>query len=99
MTRQAICEFVRGVLGGGIIPSEAAEALLVLIPTNDNPKTTRCFRPISLCNVCLKLAMKMIVNHFKAKLKDIIGPNQTTFVPGRQGINNFVVCKEIIHTL
>lgn len=96
---KAIFKFAGDVLGEGSIPSESTEDLLVLIPKKANPGLIRNFRPISLCNVSLKLVTKMIVNRLKVVLRDTIGPNLTAFVPGRQGISNFLICQEILHTL
>lgn len=48
----AVFAFVNGVFKGEEIPMEATEALLVLIPKEENPASIRSFRPISLCNVC-----------------------------------------------
>lgn len=93
VTGDAVFEFVKGVLEGGAIPKGAAD------PKFEKPKSIQGFRPISLCNVCLKLAKKMIANRFKTVLNDIIGSFQTSFIPGRQGINNFAVYQEVIHTL
>lgn len=39
----------------------------------------------------------MIINRLKEVLCDIIAPNQASFMPGRQGIDNVVICQEVIH--
>lgn len=75
VTGSAVFDFVKRVMSGGSIPSEAAEALVVLVPKTATPETIKSFRPISLCNVSLKIATKLIVNRLKDILKSIIGPN------------------------
>lgn len=32
-------------------------------------------------------------------LKDLIHPSQASFIPGRQSLDNIVICQELVHTL
>lgn len=41
----------------------------------------------------------MIVNRLNGVWKEIISSQQTRFVPGTQGINNIVICQELIRSL
>lgn len=41
----------------------------------------------------------MIANRLKEVLKDIISPYQSSFIPGRQSLDNVIICQEIAHTL
>lgn len=75
------------------------EALLVMVPKEARPSSIRNFRPISLCNVRMKLVSKIIANRLKPLLKDLILPNQASFIPGRQDLDNVIVCRELVHTL
>lgn len=83
----------------GVLPKEAAEAALVLIPKEAKSCNIRGFRPLSLCNVSYKLVSKVIVNRLKLLKKELISPCQASFVPGRQGLDNAVICQEFVHTL
>lgn len=65
--------------------------LLVLIPKVVAPKLITQFRPISLCTVSYKVVSKVIVNRFKPLLSVLIAENQTSFVSGRNIIDNVVV--------
>lgn len=56
---------IREVLEDAHVLAEALEALLVLIPKEESPTNIRRFRPISLCDVVIKLAMKMVVNRLE----------------------------------
>lgn len=99
LTGQDLHSFAQGVLGGGDFSAEAAEALLVLIPKVNRPTSIKGFRPVNLCNVSMKVISKMIVNRLKKVLDDIISLNQASFIPGRQSLDNIVLCQELIHTL
>lgn len=61
--------FTSGVLEKGIIRVDAIEALLVVIPKEPNPVSMRGFRPLSLCNVPIKVVSKMVVNGLKLLMK------------------------------
>lgn len=99
ITAQAVYDFVPNVLEGGMVPGEAAEVLLVLISKELKPSMIKNFMPISLCNVIFKLATKLIVNRLKRTWSEIISPNEASFIPGRQSIDNVVVCQELILSL
>lgn len=92
-------EFVRGVMGGGVIPAEAAEALLVLIPKELKPSSMRGFRPLSICNVRYKLISKVIIGRLKEIWSSLISLFQASFDPRRQSLDNFVICQEFVHTM
>lgn len=98
-TRPAVFDFVKKLLEKAEMPTRSNESLLILIPKEEKPSSMKGFRPISLCNVCVKLATKMLVNRLKGLWKEIISSNQGSFVQGRQSIDNVVVCQEVIHSL
>lgn len=54
---------------------------LALIPKTSNAAIVEQFRPISLCNVFLKIVTKIIANRLRGVLEDIIHPSQAAFVP------------------
>lgn len=97
-TGPTLFDFVKVVLENAEVPSGANESMLVLILKEEKPSSIRRFRRISLCNVCVKLATKMLVKRLKGIWKNI-SPNQASFVLGRQSIDNIVVCQEVIHSL
>ena len=54
-----ICQAVRSFLEGRPIPKGFCDTLIVLIPKVVRPKQLKNFRPISLCNVLYKIALKV----------------------------------------
>ncbi|XP_048435995.1 uncharacterized protein LOC125475320 [Pyrus x bretschneideri] len=51
-------------------------------------------RLIALCNVLYKMGAKVLVNHLKSILDQIISKQQGAFFPGRMISNNFVIASE-----
>lgn len=99
ITGHTVYSFVQRVLEEEEYPSEEAETLLILIPKETKPSSIRILRPINLSNAIFKLISKTIVNRLRGILGEIIAPTQTGFAPGRQSIDNVIICQEIIHTL
>lgn len=97
-TGAAVHSFVKKVFEDGDIPEEAAEAILVLIPKGTRPSNIRDFRPLSLCNVAYKLTSKVIVSRLRSLMQELVSPCQASFVPGRQGLDNAVICQEYAHS-
>ncbi|XP_072075375.1 uncharacterized protein [Arachis hypogaea] len=73
------------------------ETLVVLIPKVENPISMKDFRLISLCNVVYKVITKVLVNRLRPHLKEIVGPLQGGFIPGRETPNNIIVAQEVLH--
>jgi hypothetical protein len=80
-------------------PSHLNNTHICLIPKTNNPLYPSDFRPISLCNVTLKLITKTIANRLKTILHEIISPNQSAFIPGRLITDNTLIANEIFHYL
>lgn len=81
------------------IPKGMNDTLLVLIAKVSKPETISQFRPISLCNVTLKLITKILVGRMQGLLHKLVGPTQASFIPGRLSSDNIVVVQEAVHSM
>jgi hypothetical protein len=80
-------------------PSQLNHTHICLIPKGNNPKNPSEFRPISLCNVSLKIITKTIANRIKNILPDVISQNQSAFIHGRLITDNTLIASDIFHYL
>lgn len=86
-------------LNSGNMPDGLNDTLITLIPKVENPDLASQFRPISLCNVSYKIITKAMTNRIKDAMRNLIGPEQSSFVPGRQISDNVVIYQEVLHTM
>lgn len=74
-------DWVSNAFSSGRIDTRLAETLIVPIPKVDNLACLRDFRPISLCNVLLKLISTVLVRRIRPYLDTFIGSLQSSFIP------------------
>jgi hypothetical protein len=67
-----VTDMILEVLNNQGDPSQLNHTHICLIPKCNNPKSPSEFRPISLCNVSLKIITKTIANRIKHILPDVI---------------------------
>ena len=65
----------------------------------DCPQNFKEFRPISLCNTIYKLITKIMVNRLCPYLYQIVGPHQSSFLPGKGTTDNAIILQEAIHSM
>lgn len=65
------------------MPEVVNSSVLVLIPKIKNPQDLTHYRPLSLCNVLYKLALKALTLRLSPVLDVIIVEEQSTFALGR----------------
>lgn len=83
----------------GSLPPEMNDALVVLIAKVQKPEKINQFRPISLCNVLFKIITKTMVTRLKRIMTKLVGPAQSSFIPGRLSTDNIVVVQEAVHSM
>lgn len=62
-----------------------------MIPEQEDPETISQFRPMSLCNLNVKILTKVIANRLKPLLVKLVDATQSSFISGYLGIDNTIV--------
>lgn len=96
---ESVIRFVLLFFETGKLPENTNDALVVLIPKVLKPEYITQFRPISLCNVLFKTITKAMVGRLKSIMPKLIGPAQSSFIPGRLSADNIVVVQEAVHSM
>ena len=98
-TGDPLFRFVSAFLDSGILPEVTNDTLLVLIPKTKFPKVLSQFRPHQFVSGLLKGNNKTLANRLKKIMQSMIGPNQSSFVPGRQITDNIIIYQEVLHSM
>jgi hypothetical protein len=92
-----VTSLVMWILRGEDDPSVINNTFIVLIPKVASPEELGQFRPISLCNVIYKIALKVVANRLMVILPEVISEEQSAFVPGRMITDNIITAFECLH--
>ncbi|KAL9665795.1 hypothetical protein QQ045_000116 [Rhodiola kirilowii] len=84
-------------LNDGYLDTNLNETLIVLIPKVKKVEKVEDLRPISLCNVVMKLIPKVLANRLKEILPDMVSQSQSAFVRGRLITDNILIAHEVTH--
>lgn len=90
---------VKGILNNQESPEKINKTFIVLIPKGKDPKSPKDYRPISLCNVSMKIVTKVIAKRIKSIFPDVIDAEQSGFVEGRLITDNGLIDIECFHWL
>jgi hypothetical protein len=94
-----VCTLVLSILNEGKSPACINRTFVALIPKCKNPSSPKHFRPISLCNVTIKIMTKTIANRIKVILPEVVDEEQSAFVKGRLITDNALIAMECFHWL
>ncbi|CAL9013278.1 unnamed protein product [Prunus brigantina] len=94
-----LCKMVKDFFQGNSSVHCLNMTELALIPKVPNPETVTQFRPIALCNFTYKIISKILANRLKPILAQIITPQQSAFIPGRQIQDNILLAHEAFHAI
>ena len=97
--RNIVCMEVKKAFQSGVILEYLNKTLIALIPKCLNPEMLGSYRPIDLCTMVYKLITKTIISRIRPYLDKLISLVQTTFVPGRRGLDNILIAQELVYTI
>ncbi|KAL8154887.1 hypothetical protein AgCh_000296 [Apium graveolens] len=81
----------------GELPSGLNRTLVCLIPKVKHPKKVADLRPISLCNVLMRILSKVMANRLTPTQNAIISEKQSAFIEGRLLTDNALIAYEVNH--
>lgn len=81
----------------GLLLAGINHSLICLIPKIKMPQTMSDLRPISLCNILVRILSKVLSNRLKGCLGSIISDRQSAFIEGRLFTDNALLAFEVNH--
>lgn len=92
-----VVNFCQQYMLTGTLPTRINKTLVCLIPKVKVPNTMADLRPISLCNVLIRILSKVLSNRLKPCLKHLVSDRQSAFIEGRLLNDNALIAFEINH--
>ncbi|XP_074300856.1 uncharacterized protein LOC141632188 [Silene latifolia] len=99
MIKSDFTKAVLSVLNSGRVLREVNRTFIALIPKGDNPEQVQDYRPISLCNIFMRIVTKCIANRMAKVMGSLVGEFQNAFLPGRLISDNILLAHEAIHVV
>lgn len=97
VVKEDLLNLFRAFEDGSLNLARLNYATVVLIPKENEAKSLKKFRPISLLNCSFKIFSK-VLNNRSIKICDrLIAPNQSSFIKGRFILESVVAAHEAIH--
>lgn len=72
---------------------------IILLPKKNEANRVNDYRPISLCNVSMKIITKVLANRLSESLPMVISQTQSAFIKGRLISDNIILAHETNHYL
>ncbi|XP_074282891.1 uncharacterized protein LOC141607441 [Silene latifolia] len=90
---------VLSILNSGLVLKELNITFIALIPKCASPEKVDDYRPISLCNVIMKIVTRCITNRLSRVMSYLVGEFQNAFVAGRHIGDNVLLAHEAIQNI
>jgi hypothetical protein len=74
-------------------------ALITIIPKENEARTIKKYRPISLLNCSYKIFTKVLTSRFGKMIDRLVESNQTTFIKGRYILESVVTVHKTLHSV
>lgn len=97
MVEQDFHQMVARGIEHGQLHEGVTKGLISLIPKDGDNKDLNHWRPITLLTSTYKIFAKTLQLRLQSMLRDIICPEQTTFLPLRFILDNIVLTQETLH--
>ncbi|GKV52014.1 hypothetical protein SLEP1_g58623 [Rubroshorea leprosula] len=97
--KKEILNFVTEFQVNGRMVRGLNAAFIVMIPKKENPQKIEDFRPISLIGSMYKIIAKLLANHLKRILGNIIGEEQFAFVGDRPLMDGVLIANEVVEVM
>jgi hypothetical protein len=91
-----VVKAIKNFFLSGMLLKEVNATIITLVPKKINPSSMGDFRPISCCNVIYKCITKILSNRMLPFLADLVGMNQSAFIPSRSISENVLLAQEIV---
>lgn len=80
VTKVDVCKEILNFLNHDMLDSELNVTQIILLPKKAGTLSVGDFRPISLCNVAMKIITKVLANRLSACLPAVIAEYQSAFI-------------------
>lgn len=94
--KKPLMDITNAIMETGVLPETLKGTLIKLIPKKKDSILIEDFRPITLTNVCLRIASAIINNRILKFINKLIHPNQTGFIPNRRMDDNILQLQTIL---
>eukprot|EP00253_Pinus_taeda_P023477 PITA_23477 len=99
IVKQDILNVVEDSKGSKTILKALNASFFSLIPKQDSAQMADKYKPIALCNVVYKIISNVVANILKPLLPSLVSEEQSSYVEGRQILNNIFQAHEVVHSL
>ncbi|CAM8987641.1 unnamed protein product [Rhodiola kirilowii] len=97
LIRDELVGEVRSFFREFILDKDWNTTQIVLVPKVKDVSRMTELRPISLCNVSIKVITKILANRIQPIIGEVISFHQSAFIKNRMIFDNFIIAHELAH--